>query len=357
MRNSIRNLIPYEPGLPIEALEERIGRPIIRLSANESLWGPSPSVHNILQDAVGSLKYYPDGAARRLKEALAALWGVPTGNLCIGNGSDEIIFMLAAALLNPGDEALIPLPTFSEYAAAVNVTGGKTVFVQQPSLRFNLEEIANKATARTKIIFLCNPNNPTGTFFTHSELQAFLDKIAGNIPVVLDEAYCHYADDPEFPRSGELLREYNNLIVLRTFSKVYGLAALRIGYAAADTAIIADLEKVRMPFNVNALAQRAALAALHDEKHVREVVAATIAERAWLTEKLSELRLKVLPSQANFILTHVGNGAMVAEKLLAEGLQVRDTASFNLPEWLRITIGPRQAMEKLVAALRAVLNV
>lgn len=356
MRDSIIDLIPYEPGLSLEDMEARIGRSIIRLSANESLWGPSPSVHNILHDSLGTLMYYPDGAARRLKDALSALWDLETGCFCIGNGTDELIFMLASAFLNPGDEALIPRPTFSEYAAAVNVTGGKAVFVNQPSLRFNLDEIAAQVTPLTKLVFLCNPNNPTGTFFTHAELQAFLTVIPETIPVILDEAYCHYADDPRFPRAGELIRNHKNLIVLRTFSKVYSLAALRVGYAVADPAITAVLEKVRQPFNTNALGQNAALAALRDEKHIREVVAATIRERVWLTEKLSGLGLEVLPSQANFILTRVENAALITEKLLKEGLSVRHAASFGLPSWLRISIGPHDMMETLATALGTALN-
>ncbi len=356
MRESIKNIIPYSPGTPVSELEIQLGKPIVKLFANESLWGPAPTVLNYLKNCTNEFLFYPDGGAGQLKKSLAEYWHLNIDNFCVGNGTDEIIFMLANAFLNPNDEIVIPTPTFSEYATAVQVAGGKINYIPQPYLSFNLKEIANSIHENTKMIFLCNPNNPTGTFFTSQDISDFLLKIPADTLVVLDEAYCHYANSPMFPSAGTLLKQFKNLIVLRTFSKVYSLAALRIGYAVADAALILNLEKVRQPFNANTIAQKAAVFALMDEQYKDKVVRETIAERTWLTEQLLELDLNVLPSQANFILVQIeAKASMVTEKLLQDGILVRHTGSFNLPDWLRITIGPHPFMEQLVASLKNIL--
>jgi len=353
MRDSIKDLVPYNPGASISDLEKKIGKPIVKLSANESLWGPSPAVVDFFKDCGQYLLAYPDGGAVELKDALAQYWHLNKENFCVGNGTDEIIFMLGQTFLNPNDEVIIPTPTFSEYAASAKIAGAKITYVPQPYLSFNLKEIIKAVTERTKMVFLCNPNNPTGTFFTQQDILEFMLKVPASTLVILDEAYFHYANSPLFPTSGALLKQFPNLLVLRTFSKVYCLAALRIGYAAADPALITELEKVRQPFNANAIAQRAAFLALADEAYKDKVVRETIAERTWLTNQLLELDLNVLPSQANFILVQSeADAAGLAEKLLTEGLQVRPAGSFGLPDWLRISVAPHPYMEQLVAALR-----
>ena len=356
MRENIKSITPYNPGTPISELEKQIGKPIVRLYANESLWGPSPAVMNFLKNCQVELLFYPDGGAVLLKEALAAHWHLNIENFCVGNGTDEIIFMLANAFLNPNDEVVIPTPTFSEYATAVQVAGGKINYAPQPYLSFNLKEVIKSVNERTKMVFLCNPNNPTGTFFTHQDISDFLLAVPAETLVVLDEAYCHYANSPMFPSAGTLLKQFPNLIVLRTFSKVYSLAALRIGYAVANPLLISILGKVRQPFNANAVAQKAAVLALGEENYKEKVVRETIAERTWLTEQLLELDLKVLPSQSNFLLVQIEAGAAsVADKLLADGILVRNTGSFGLPDWLRISVGPHTYMEQLVASLKGIL--
>lgn len=355
MRSSIQDLTPYDPGMTIEQLEKKIGKTIIKLSANESLWGPSPLVVEAIQNSLAKLKYYPDGAAQELKKALSKLWALPVENFCLGNGADELIQMLATAFLNPGDEVVIPTPTFSSYASSVIIVGGKVTFVPQKELSFKLEEIVQHLNAHVKMVFLCNPNNPTGTFFSHTELVQFLEIVPANTVVVLDEAYCHYATDPNFPRSYELLQKYPNLLVLRTFSKVYSLAALRVGYAVAASAIIRELEKTRQPYNVNTLAQIAVTTALQDEKYLQKVVQETVLEREWLTNELKQRGLTILPSQANFLLVKVNDASKVSEKLFQEGILVRNTTSFGLSEWLRISIGSHQYMEQFVASLDKIL--
>ncbi|HOB81861.1 MAG TPA: histidinol-phosphate transaminase [Peptococcaceae bacterium] len=356
MQESIKDLIPYDPGLTIEQLEKQIGKTMVKLSANESLWGPSPHVYELLRQKT-ALNYYPDGAAVRLKQLLAEDWKLAPDYFCMGNGADEIIFLLANSFLNPGDEAVIPTPTFSSYETAVRIVGGKATLVPQPELTFNLEEIASLTGRNTKMVFLCNPNNPTGTIFSAQALKAFLAQVSPQTLVILDEAYCHYVQDAQYPSSRELVRQYENLIILRTFSKVFGLAALRIGYAVASPKLIRELEKVRAPYNVNSLAQAAAIAAWQDKPYLQKVVDETCTERTRLIQRLQECGLKLLPSQANFVLIRHAQAILVAELLLQEGFLVRNTASFGLPDWFRVTIGPAEKMDSFMEAVRKVLQV
>ena len=267
-----------------------------------------------------------------------------------------MIFLLATAFLNPGEEVVIPTPTFSSYTSSVTIVGGKVTLVPQKDLMFDLMDIAGFMHAGVKIVFLCNPNNPTGTFFSHAALELFLEKVPTETIVVLDEAYCHYATDIGFPRSQELLEKYPNLVILRTFSKVYSLAALRIGYAVASPEVIKELEKVRQPYNVNTLAQIAAITALQDEEYLQKVVKETVKEREWLTQELEQSGLTVLPSQANFLLVQINNASLISERLLQEGILVRNTTSFGLPDWLRITLGPHEYMERFVQCLEKCLS-
>ncbi len=356
MQKSIRDLVPYDPGLTLEQLEKKVGKKIIKLSANESLWGPSPLVKTALQEAFNNLNYYPDGVAAELKKALASCWNLPEENFCLGNGTDELIFLLTNAFLNPGDEVVIPTPTFSSYASSVKIVGGKVKPIPQEKLSFKLTEIAEAIHTGVKMVFLCNPNNPTGTFFKHGELEVFLKKVAPETLVILDEAYCQYATDPQFPVARELVNKYPNLIVLRTFSKVYGLAALRVGYAVAHKDVITELEKVRQPYNVNIPAQIAALAAWQDEVYRQKVVKETVEERVWVTETLQQKGLKVLPSQSNFLLVQHHDAELIEERLLQEGFLIRHTASFGLPDWFRITIAPHQEMKLFMDSLERVLT-
>lgn len=346
MRSAIQGLVPYNPGPARDKLEKEIGKKLTILSTNESLWGPAPAVLEALRGCLEKTGTYPDGGAGSLKSALCSLWGLKKGNFCLGNGADELIFMLPAAFLDPGEEVLIPTPTFSEYEAAATITGAVYRMVPHPQLAFNLDTIASAVTAKTKMIFLCNPNNPTGTSFKHAEICRFMERIPKHILVILDEAYCHFANDPDFPRSSELLGLYKNMLVLRTFSKVFSLASLRIGYAVGAEALIRELEKIRQPFNANLFAQAAATAALADDNHTQRVIAETIAEREWLTAKLTALGCEVIPSQSNFLLVKTVKDALETVKVLQnEGIQVRGAASFGLPQWIRITVAPHPVME------------
>lgn len=356
MLKSIQKLTPYDPGLTIEQLERKIGKKITRLSANESLWGPSPKVYEALQQVSSTLHYYPDGAAVQLKGLLAAGWDLPQEHFCLGNGTDELITILANTFLNTGDEVIIPTPTFSSYATAAQIVGSNVRLIAQSDLSFHLAELAEAMSRETKMVFLCNPNNPTGTFFPQSELELFLAKISADTLVILDEAYCHYANERNYPDSQVLLKKHSNLIILRTFSKVYGLAALRVGYAVAVPKLIRELEKVRQPYNVNTVAQIAAVAAWLDEEYLHQVIQETVAERERLTETLRKLGFLVIPSQANFVLVQHQKAQLVCDLLLQEGYLVRNTASFALPDWFRLTIGPSSKMNSFVDSLQKVLS-
>ncbi|MDD4047285.1 MAG: histidinol-phosphate transaminase [Clostridia bacterium] len=356
MRRSIENLIPYNPGKSLEELERELGKPVIKLSANESLWGPSPKVEEYLRGIFNNLMYYPDGAVTELKTTLASYWKLHSNNFCVGNGTDEIISLLFAAYLNPGDEVIVPLPTFSSYELSATVYDAKIKFIKQEDLVFNLSEIEKQMNKKTKRVFLCNPNNPTGTYFTHKELEAFLELVSSETLVILDEAYCHYSTTPDFPCAKEILKKYNNVIVLRTFSKVYALAALRVGYGVASSHIIGELEKVRSPFNVNSMAQVAAKIALEDENYTNKIIKETVKEREWLTKELKAMGLIVLPSQSNFVMVKITNAQLIADKLLNEGILVRNMSSFDLPEWLRISVAPHKYMQQLIACFKEIIE-
>ena len=347
MRSSIQNLKPYDPGLTHKQLTNKIGKEIIKLSANENLWGTSPLVKEYLQTGINDLHYYPDGAAHDLKKALSLFWNLSPEYFCLGNGTDDLIFMLATTFLNPGEKVIIPTPTFSSYATAVTIVGGEIKLIPQENLQINLEKLIPHINSQVRIVFLCNPNNPTGTYFNHTKLHSFLEQIPLETIIVLDEAYFHYATAVDFPRTQELLVRYPNLVVLHTFSKAYGLAGLRIGYAIAQPQITQELAKVRQPYNVNTFAQEAALIALQDQKYVQKIVQETIHERKWLTQKMRQCGLTVLPSQANFLLVQIKNTTKICAQLVQEGFLLRDTASFGLADWLRITLGPHEFMKEL----------
>jgi histidinol-phosphate aminotransferase len=355
MQKTIRDLTPYDPGLTTEQLAQKIGKRIIKLSANESLWGPSPMVYDALQQSCPLLNYYPDGAAQELKNLLAAGWHLSEEHFCLGNGADELIFLLANTFLNPGDEVVIPVPTFSSYAAATQIVGAVARFIPQPALTFLLTEIVQAVHSKTKMVFLCNPNNPTGTYFTQEDLELFLDRISAQTLVILDEAYCQYASREDFPSAKGLIERYPNLLVLRTFSKVYGLASLRIGYAVAHPKLIKELEKVRQPYNINTIAQFAAAIAWQDKVYVHNVVQETVRERERVIAQLRGLGLTVLPSQANFLLAQHQKAGLIVELLQQEGILVRHTASFGLPDRFRITIGPAALMEEFLAVLKKIM--
>jgi len=354
----ILGIAPYEPGKPIEELERELGiHDAIKLASNENPLPPSERVQKAIIGALASLNRYPDGGGFYLRQALAKKHGVTPEHIMLGNGSNELIELLVHAFVRPGDEAVVPHPSFVVYPMSVQASGGIRVVVMLKDHRLDLEGMARAITPLTKLVFIANPNNPTATMVTADEVERFMARIPERTIVVFDEAYIEFAQGPDFPDSLAYMKQGRKVAVLRTFSKAASLAGLRAGYGVADPDAIALLNRIRPPFNVNSLAQAAALAALDDESHVLECVRLIDAGRHFLYDEFKALGIKYVPSRANFILVDVGRSAAeIYQKLLREGVIVRPMTSFGMETALRITIGTPQENRRLVAALRAVLG-
>ena len=354
VHKDIESLSPYVPGKPIEELQRELGLArVIKLASNENPLGPSPKALAVLADAAKTLHRYPDGGAFRLRTALAERWKVSLDQVILGNGSDEIIGMLARAFLSPGDEAVMADNTFVIYRMEVTAAHGTPVIVPLRDGRHDLAAMAKAITPRTKLLFICNPNNPTGTMVSATEIDALMAQVPPHVIVVFDEAYCEYARDPHFPDSLGYVRRERQAIALRTFSKIYGLAGLRIGYGVTTAEIAGYLNRVRPPFNANSLAQRAALAALGDEEHVAKSRAMNQAEMAGVRAGLVALGLQPLPSEANFLYFDAGrDGRLVFEALLREGVIVRHIEGNHV----RVTIGLPEENRQFLQALKQVLG-
>ncbi len=354
----ILGIEPYVPGKPIEELERELGvHDAIKLASNENPLPPSERVQKAITDALGSLNRYPDGSGFYLRQALAKKHGVTPEHVLLGNGSNELIDLLVHAFIRPGDEAVVPHPSFVVYPMSVQAAGGIRVVVMLKDYRLDLDAMARALTPHTKLVFVANPNNPTATIVTSDEVEHFMDRVPDRTIVVFDEAYIEFASGPDFPDSLSYLRQGRRVVVLRTFSKANSLAGLRVGYGIADPDAIALLNRIRPPFNVNSLAQVAALAALEDEPHVLECVRLIDAGRHFLYDEFTALGIKYAPSRANFILVDVGRSAAdIYQKLLREGVIVRPMTSFGMETALRITIGTPEENRRLAKALRAVLG-
>jgi len=350
----IASLSPYVPGKPVEELQRELGLShIVKLASNENPLGPSPKALAVLAEAAKTLHRYPDGSAYRLRTALADRWKVSLDQVILGNGSDEIIGMLARAFLSPGDEAVLADNTFVIYRMEVLSAHGKPVIVPLKDGRHDLAAMAKAITPRTRLLFVCNPNNPTGTMVSAADVDALMARVPEHAIVVFDEAYCEYARDPHFPDSLGYVKRGRHAIVLRTFSKIYGLAGLRIGYGLTTPEISGYLNRVRPPFNANSLAQRAALAALGDEEHVAKSRAMNQAELANVRAGLEALGFRPLPSEANFLYFDVGlDGRAVFDALLREGVIVRHIEG----TMLRVTIGLPEENRQFLQALKTVLG-
>ena len=350
---TIASLKPYSPGKPLSELERELGiGEAIKLASNENPWGPSPKALQVLEETSASLHRYPDGGAHELRQAIAKKWKMPQDQVLVGNGSDEVISLLIKAFLAPGEEAVMADLTFVMYR--LSVLGGHGVPIEVPLKNWahDLSAMAEAVTDRTRLFFICNPNNPTGTMLSAREIDSVLDKIPNHVIVVFDEAYYEYVRDPEYPDSLQYVREGRPVVVLRTFSKIYGLAGLRVGYGITTAEIAGYVNRVRPPFNVNSLAQEAAKAALLDEEHVTKSYAMNEAEMTFLEEGLTKLGFVPIPTQANFIYFDVGmDGAAIFDALLREGVIVRHIRG----SMIRVTIGQPTENRRFLEALEHVL--
>ena len=354
----ILGIAPYEPGKPIEELERELGiHDAIKLASNENPLPPSERVQKAIVAALATLNRYPDGGGFYLRQALAKKHGVTPEHVVLGNGSNELIELLVHAFMRPGDEAVVPHPSFVVYPMSVQAAGGIRVVVMLRDYRLDLEAMGRAVTPLTKLVFIANPNNPTATMVTADEVERFMARVPDRTIVVFDEAYVEFAQGPDFPDSLGYMKQGRKVVVLRTFSKAASLAGLRVGYGVADADAVALLNRIRPPSNVNSLAQAAALAALDDEPHILECVRLIDAGRQFLYDEFKALGLKYVPSRANFILVDVGRSAAeIYQKLLREGVIVRPMTSFGMETALRITVGTPQENRRLVRALGAVLG-
>jgi histidinol-phosphate aminotransferase len=354
----ILGIAPYEPGKPIEELErELMIHSPIKLASNENPLPPSDRVQKAIIAALSSLDRYPDGSGFYLRQALAKKHGVMPDQVVLGNGSNELIELLVRSFLRPGDEAVVPHPSFVVYPMIVQAAGGVRVMVMLKDFRLDLDAMARAITPMTKLVFVANPNNPTATIVTRDEVEHFMSRVPERTIVVFDEAYIEFAMGPDFPDALSYVKQGRKLVVLRTFSKAASLAGLRVGYGIADADAIALMNRIRQPFNVNSLAQVAARAALDDEAHILECVRMIEAGRHFLYDEFKRIGLQYVPSRANFILVDVGrNAADIYQKLLHQGVIVRPMTPFGLETALRITVGTPEENRKLVKALRVVLG-
>jgi len=352
-RDVINDISPYVPGKPISDVQRELGLSnVIKLASNENPFGCSPKVKQAITESLSEINLYPDGNATLLRESLAKHHGLNPDQFIFGAGSNEIISFIAQLFLNPGDESICPDPSFVWYDTAVRAMGATPVTVPLKNYTIDLDAIKSSITEKTRIIWICNPNNPTGTIITGRQQEEFLESVPSDVVVVLDEAYYEYAKGENFPESVPLLEKYPNIIVLRTFSKAYGLASLRVGYGMASAEIVSYLNRLRPPFNVNTIAQIAAAAALEDQSFVSFVVSENKKGLLALYNAFEKLGLKYVKSYTNFIWVEMPyQSGEIFQKLLRKGVIVRPF----MGNWVRITVGTEEENRILVRSLEEIL--
>ncbi len=349
----LRELVAYEPGKPVEDLARELGiapGEIVKLASNENPLGPSPRARQAMIEALERAHFYPDGAGYYLREAIAENLGLGMANIILGNGSNEIIEFLGHAYLQPGDEVVVAAHSFAVYRLMAQLFGAKVIDVPDPGFIADLDAMLAAITPRTKEVFIANPNNPTGTMVFQSDIDRFMERVPEHVMVIFDEAYYEFLDEP--PDVLKYVRAGRNVVVLRTFSKIQGLANLRIGYGVAAPEIIEVLQRSRQPFNANGIAQAGALAGLRDTAHMDETRRVTREGRDFLQSGFLEMDLEFVPSHANFVLVRVGDGKKVFDALLRRGIIVRAMGSYGLPEWIRVSVGTMDQNRLFLAALK-----
>ena len=364
MTRTIEDLIPdylrglpvYVPGKPIEEVERELKIHAVKLASNENPLGPSPKGIEAAHAALGGANRYPDGGTHALRQTLAERNGVLQEEIFVGLGSSEIIDLASRVLLRAGLQGLTSEGTYAPFSVAIRASGAELVLVPQRHYAFDLGAMAEAITPKTGVIYLANPNNPTGTAFTAREFADFLEKVPDGVLVVLDEAYIDYAVSMDLRQSVEAYRKKNNLLILRTFSKVYGLAGLRIGYAIGRPELLSAMNKLRTPFNTSGVAQAAALAALDDNEHVTRCIQTNARERKRLSEDLAKMGFRPVPSEANFVFMVVGPEAQaLSDDLLRMGVIVRPLGWMGFPEAIRISVGTAEENDKCLSAMARVI--
>jgi len=351
----IKTIKPYVPGKPIEELERELGTTdSIKLASNENPLGPSPLAVKALRKGIADINRYPDGSCYYLKNALSEKLGLSPDEILSGNGSNEIIELAVRTFLSPGDEAIMAHPSFIVYSMIVQAAKGENIIVPLKEWRHDLNAMASRITDKTKIIFIANPNNPTGTINTKTEMDSFMEKVPEGVLVIVDEAYYEYISSPDYADSMKYFKQGRDILILRTFSKIYGLAGLRIGYGIAKTSIITEMNKVRQPFNVNSLAQKAALAALEDKKHLARTKRTNERGKKYLYKEFKAMKINYIPTEANFIyiILEDDTAHQLYNDLLKQGVIVRPMG----PREIRVTIGLPNENKRLIDTMKKIQN-
>lgn len=355
---ALERLPVYQPGRPIEEVARELNLPvteIIKLASNENPLGPSPRALAAMEKVLRNLHFYPDGNAFYLKQKLAARIEVDPANLILGNGSNEIIEFAGHALMRPGTEVVVSEYCFAVYPIVTHLFGARLVTVPARNYGHNLEAMARAITPATTVLFVANPNNPTGTLASRQDVEELIDQVPDRVLLVMDEAYLDFLEDPVDLRPLVRRGKKPNLLLMRTFSKIFGLAGLRIGYGIGHPELIAALEKVRQPFNINAIAQAGALAALDDEEHLQKTRENNNAGLRFFETALRRLKVEFVPSAANFILVRVGDGQSIFQALQRRGVIIRPMGGYGLSEWVRISIGTPAENARCLSVLERAL--
>ena len=357
-RKGILKIASYVPGKSIEEVQKEFGaKRWVKLASNENLLGPSPRAVAAIRDELPHIHLYPEGPCTILRKAMAKKFAIPEERVVISNGADNLILMIANAFVNEGDEVVMADPTFSVYTNVTQIMGGKPIKAKLKDFTHDLEVMLKKVNRKTKLVFICNPNNPTGTTVSLESFNTFLSKLPKRVIVVLDEAYGDFVEDAFYPNGLDYLKAKNPMMILRTFSKVYGLAGLRVGYALGREDLIHCLYQVRDPFPVHRLAQVAAVAALDDEDHVIQTIQFVYEGRRYLYKELDGMGLSYVPSQANFIfIDFKKNSEEVFQAFLREGIIIRPGKVWGYPTFARVTIGRKEDNQKFIKALKKILK-
>ncbi len=358
VRKGILDLKPYIPGKPIEEVKRELGlKEVVKLASNETSIGPSPLAVEAIKKEVENINFYPEGSSRLLREKIAHKLKIDKEMIIVGNGADNIIDLVGMAFINEGDEVISGEITFPAYETITKIMGGKLTSVKLKDFSFDLEGIIQRINEKTKIIFLCNPNNPTGTMVYKKAIDNFMKQVPENVVVVFDEAYYEYVEDGNYPDSLSYVLEGKNVIIIRTFSKIAGIAGIRVGYGIAKPELIYHLRCVVSPFPTNRLAQVAALASLDDEEHHKKVLKMNQEGKRYLYKELKELGLFYLPTETNFIFFELEEDSdIVFEKLLKKGVIIRPGKIYGCPNFIRVTIGNAYENQKFILALKEVIN-
>jgi len=354
----LKDLVAYEPGRPIEDVARDLGldpAEIVKLASNENPLGPSPKAVAAMKEAVESVHFYPDGGGWKLREAIAGKFDLGMENVILGNGSNEIIEFIGHAFLKPGDNIVVADHAFVVYKLMATLFGAETVEVPDPGFKHDLDAMAAAVTPQTKEIFIANPNNPTGTLVDQEAIDRFMAAVPERVVVIFDEAYYEFLEDP--PDTLKYVRKGRNVVVLRTFSKIQGLAGTRIGYGLMPAHLAEILQKTRQPFNANAVAQAGAVAGLADGEHQEKTRELNNKGRAYLETTFSDMGLEYVPSSANFVLVKVGDGDGLFQNMLRQGVIVRAMSGYKLPEWIRVSVGTMEQNRRFVEVLKEHLAV